>query len=395
MNMKKYTSIVILLFLLKGNIFSVPAGPPLNGTSVISLLTCSPGEELYSAFGHSAIRVHDSINKIDWVFNYGTFDFNAPNFYFKFIRGELNYQLTVEYYDNFIKFYSSNNRDVYQQVLNLDSLERQILFDYLIWNAEPANKFYLYDFFWDNCATRMRDAIVLLYKDKVRFYDKKWSYSYRQLVAPYLERSPWMRLGINLSLGMPADSIADLQTIQFLPDYVDTIFQETIIETEIPKKLISQRTHIIFSKETEKSNLYKYLNPTVVFVNIFIIILVISILEFRYKFRFHYIDSFLLYITGVLGILICFLWFGTLHRAANYNLNILWASPLNLFIAIFYYKIRSKKYTNIYLLIYSILCLLLVCIWNILPQQFDSSLIYLLLTMFVRFAGGFFYYNKK
>ncbi len=132
----------------------------LSDQVTISILTVGPGTALYDRFGHSAFRVKDSVNNIDWTFNYGTYDFNAPNFYGKFVQGQLLYSLSAGYFQGFINYYQKQNRSVREQVLNLDQEQKARLFSFLMWNAEPANKDYRYDFFYDNCATRIRDVLV-------------------------------------------------------------------------------------------------------------------------------------------------------------------------------------------------------------------------------------------
>ena len=132
----------------------------LSDRSVVSLLTCSPGTELYSIFGHCAIRIHDPVNEIDKIYNYGTFDFDSPNFYMEFIKGKLFYFLSVSNFTFFKTTYIRMNRSIYEQVVDLSMDQRQSLYQYLENNHLPENRYYLYDFFFDNCATRIRDAFV-------------------------------------------------------------------------------------------------------------------------------------------------------------------------------------------------------------------------------------------
>ncbi|MFW6275429.1 MAG: DUF4105 domain-containing protein, partial [bacterium] len=136
----------------------------LSDESEITLLTASPGDELYSVFGHSAVRVVDSINQLDMVFNYGTFDFNTPNFYLKFIRGKLLYKLSAYPTRYFILEYQSEGRALFEQTFNLTTNEKQRVYDFLMENAKPENAYYHYDFFYDNCATRIRDLVDTILK---------------------------------------------------------------------------------------------------------------------------------------------------------------------------------------------------------------------------------------
>jgi hypothetical protein len=132
----------------------------LSDQAVISLITADPGEELYSLFGHSAIRVKDTVNNQDLVFNYGTFNFNTPNFYMKFTRGKLLYMLSIQQFDRFKRSYEYEKRDLKEQILNLTQDQKQAIFQFLLWNYQPENRYYKYDFFFDNCATRIRDVFI-------------------------------------------------------------------------------------------------------------------------------------------------------------------------------------------------------------------------------------------
>ncbi len=126
----------------------------LSDQSQVSLLTMGPDQrEVYSAFWHSAIRVYDPVHQFDSVYNYGVFDFNNPNFYTDFAKGFLNYRLAVSSYQRFHGYYVYNDRSIDEQVLNLDLLQRQAIFDFLEINKLPENRYYLYDYFFDNCAT--------------------------------------------------------------------------------------------------------------------------------------------------------------------------------------------------------------------------------------------------
>ncbi|MEO5581099.1 MAG: DUF4105 domain-containing protein, partial [Saprospiraceae bacterium] len=205
---KTYVFIILITFL---SIFSYS-----RDSLQISLLSCSPGEELYSIFGHSAFRVLDFTGKRDLVFNYGTFNFREKNFYLKFMQGKLNYLLSVEPYEDFIYSYSLENRIVYEQKFNLTREQKSQLFRDLQINAQPANRAYKYDFFWDNCSTRIRDKIDHVFNQSIT-YPVRPGIPFRDYLHRYLVYSPWSRFGIDLILGMPTDAIAQTREAMFLP----------------------------------------------------------------------------------------------------------------------------------------------------------------------------------
>src|SRR5690606_22569898 len=148
-----------LFFLLFMPLLVLGQSVKLSPRAEISIITCGPGEELYSSFGHSAFRVKDPALKLDFAYNYGTFDFNKPNFYIKFAQGKLLYELSVSYFEDFVYNYKIEGRWVKEQVLNLSQDEKNQLFNFLNINAQPENKEYLYDFFFDNCSTKIRDVL--------------------------------------------------------------------------------------------------------------------------------------------------------------------------------------------------------------------------------------------
>jgi hypothetical protein len=183
--MKSY-QIISLFFLL---IIFLPAKTIaqeiiLSDTAEVSILTMGPGDVLNDSFGHSAFRVKDTNQNIDVVYNYGVYDFNTPNFYLKFAQGKLLYTLGRNNFSPFYNYYAKQNRWIKEQVLNLNSTERQDIFNFLQNNFKPENRNYKYDFFFDNCATKIRDVLVVVLKNKISYQDSvdSNSYTFRELI---------------------------------------------------------------------------------------------------------------------------------------------------------------------------------------------------------------------
>jgi hypothetical protein len=322
---RKY--LILLAFVLLNSI--TPSQAQLSPSSQVSILTCAPGDELYSIFGHSAIRVNDSINQIDLVFNYGTFDFDTPNFYLKFMRGHLNYMLSVAPYERFLFEYVYYKRSVWEQVLDLSEVEKNKLFQALVTNAEPENRNYPYHFFFDNCATRIRDMAAGYVIGGVEFDrfpvnpDEKMSY--RQAIATYLENKPWIKLGMDLLLGQPTDAMVDAQTIQFLPDYLMLQFQQSVRISD-GNQLIANTTTVL---EFDNQDSNTPIQPIVWLWIAAIVISIITWLGIKQQRSTKWLDILLFSTTGVIGLLIAFLWFFTEHTVTGSNWNILWANPLH------------------------------------------------------------------
>jgi len=332
----------ILKFLLIGAIIMLNSLSEINAQlsdeAKISILTSSPGKRLYATFGHTAIRVNDPINEIDMIFNYGTFDFNTQYFYLKFARGKLNYTLTIETFEHFYEEYKYHERSIWEQVLSLSQIEKDNLYNALIINALPENRYYLYDFFYDNCATRVRDMITNNLASPIKFHlpSHLEKLTFRNCIATYLEKSPWIKLGLDLILGKPTDSLVNENTIQFLPDYLMSSFEVTNREnSHIP--IVESTTTIYESDQYTKKSFF---SPLKILVILCLLVFLISVYDFRKNKCSKWLDILLFTTVGLLGLLIIFLWFFTNHQVTGPNWHILWANPL-LIILLFLKKYNS------------------------------------------------------
>jgi len=200
--MKKLVLLAIFSLILFPKAYSIQ----LSDEAKISLLTCSSGDEIYSYFGHSAIRINDPKSGIDYVFNYGIFSFDSPNFIWRFVKGETDYMLAGERMPSFMSAYYQEQRSVYEQVLNILPSERQFLFDALVENMKKENCVYRYRHFSDNCSTRVRDQFEKCVNHQLQYdTSKDTKLTFRQLVDQCVPGNSWNGLGIKLALGIPAD----------------------------------------------------------------------------------------------------------------------------------------------------------------------------------------------
>lgn len=353
----------------------------LSEQSRISVLTCTPGEELYSLFGHSAIRVSDSVLGIDYVFNYGTFDFNTPNFYLKFMRGELEYMLSVSHYDYFIAEYYRDGRGITEQVLKLTQQERNRLFEALSDNYRPENRAYKYHFFYDNCATRVRDIVTYNIGLTVEFPDKETysTMSFRDALAVYLINRPWTRFGLNLLLGLPTDDKLNSSTVQFLPDFLMDQFSDARVN-EDGRHLVSSTSKLMDRRTVEsKAGVF---TPAFVISILAVMVLAHTLLSRKQGKSTRVINLTLFSICSVIGLLIVFLWFFTSHSVTGPNWNILWAHPLYLLLLIpAVGNANAGKYLRI---IFAALILVLALISPFLSQQIPVVLIPIWILLIVK-----------
>ena len=358
---------------------------PLSPRAEISVITCGRGaDELYSAFGHSAIRVYDPVNRIDYAYNYGVFDFDQPNFYLNYTKGLLLFKLGVYAYPDFVNSYVYYNRWVTEQVLNLSPGQKQRIFDYLEWNALPENETYRYDYFYNNCANKVRDVFALTLGDSLHFDDSyiTTSYTIRQLTDLYLTDQPWGDLGIDICLGLPMDKKASPYEYMFLPDYVLSSFDHaTVSRGGKEEPLVKAKIPVFLNTPREPHQ--AIVHPWVVFGAILLAAIVLSAWDFRRKDVSLWFDGFLFVTTGAIGVLLLLLWTATDHQAAARNMNLLWALPTNLF---FLAVLRQKARPSLrkYFLGVAALSLILLLSWSFLPQQMNPFLVPLVAAIAVR-----------
>lgn len=362
----KHIIALVLTFLLYINTFAQQSIPKLSDASYIAVYTCAPGEQLYAQFGHSAIGVIDPKNQINIIFNYGTFSFNTPNFYLKFCAGKLLYRLSVEPLFEFINIYNHDNRQVIEQRLNLTLDQRQHLFNLLSENYQPENRYYQYDFFYDNCASRILDMLYTAFDTSLTYTntDTIPLPTLRHCIYPYLANSPWTKAGIDLALGSITDRCASKRTQAFLPDKLCDYLSGCNIDS-MP---LVNTTNIVVYPTASITKSASPLTPNIFFTIVFITILALTI--WKPKINWNIADSILFGILGFLGLVVALLWFATDHGSTVYNYNLLWASPLYL---IYIFTLKAKTATwHKWLHITLITCNIIMLIGIIIPQQFNS-----------------------
>ena len=341
----------------------------------ISLLTCSQGDELYSTFGHTAIRVIDSVSLTDIVFNYGTFEFDDPSFYSKFVRGKLNYFLSAEQFNDFKAVYEYEKRGIIEQELVLTDQEKMSIRDKLYNNIKEENKFYKYDFLFDNCTTRVRDIIfnTKKYNTTIPFVTPE-SFTFRNAIHEYLDKGNkhWSKLGIDILLGSPTDQKMNAYQGLFLPDNLMKALDSCSKQSQ--QYTVSSRT-ILKGNSTPAQNT-RFI-PLFIFTVIFggcalLLFAKNSIL----KKTSNIISRSFLFITALLGVLLIFMWAGTDHAMCKYNYNLLWALPTNIILA---FANRQSKVFRILSPITVMVLVVLLSTWLILPQQLNIALIPLIL----------------
>ncbi len=371
-------------FLLLAARVSFGQSTVLSPEAEISVLTLGPWQgQVYTAFGHSAFRVYDPVNNINAAYNYGVFDFDQPNFYLNFARGHNVYLLGVFDYPRFEYTYIYYNRYIHEQVLNLTASQKQRLFDFLQWNALPENREYLYDYFFDNCATKIPEVVLSVFGDLIQF-DGSYittDYSFRELTDLYLQQQPWGDLGIDIGLGLPIDRRATPYEYMFLPEYVERGFAHaSIMKNGIAEPLVKQ-TIITYESQPEEP-IGTTITPLALFSILFVILALISFWDIRRRKLLILIDVVLFSIVGLVGLALLLLWLATDHKAAAMNLNLLWALPTHLVVV--FALGRRRTWVMNYFLVIAIFNLALLIAWPFVPQQLHYALVPLVMGAAVR-----------
>lgn len=370
-------SIFLLLFLITSFSLFAQKDSIQNRGIQVSLLTCGAGDEIYSVFGHTAVRIVDSNSGTDIVYNYGTFDGYDDNFEINFMRGKLKYYISEETFEDFISMYQMEGRWVEEQILHTSEQEKKQIQDYLLINMQPENRAYKYDFFFDNCATRIRDIFTQTHGQAFKYPnvlpDGK-SLTFRTLINRYLAKNPWERFGINILLGSKIDQKMTNAQIMFLPDYL----QDGIEGATLNGKQFAERKNRIINetKGVQESDFTIWI--------VLIGLLLLTVLgHYTPQLRLLGVimTNLILFTTGILGLLILTMWFATDHQTCANNFNILWALPTNLF-----FIFRKKQYKYAMIAIILILISLLLHIVSI-QQMLLPEMIPLLLMLLIIFGN--------
>jgi Domain of unknown function (DUF4105) len=367
----------------------------LSDKAEISVLTIGPGSSLNDSFGHNGFRIKDIIKGTDIVFNYGVYDFETPNFYLKFAQGKLNYLIGVNYYEDFFNSYISQNRTIEEQVLNLSQNEKQTLFDYLINNYKPENRRYLYDFFYDNCATKIKDVTNIALNNTIEFNQPKdfKQQTFRGLIHSNLDRNSWGCFGIDLALGSVIDKKATSEEHMFLPKYIHEFFGNAIIK--ISGEPLVKENKVLYKKIDDSTSTNFFTSPLFLFGIIGLLILFITYKDFKNQKQSVWLDVTLFSLTGLIGIVILLLWFATDHTGTHQNYNLLWAFVLNIFVVKQLFKKKASAWLIKYLKLLVILLCLLTLHWTIGVQIFAIGLIPFLIALAVRYLYLIKYYSNR
>ena len=353
----------------------------------VSLLTCAPGSEIYSLFGHTALRYENPAKGEDWVFNYGLFSFDTPNFVYRFVKGETDYQLGVIPYRYFEGEYAMRGSSVYQQELNLTDKEKENVIRLLRENYLPANRVYRYNYFYDNCTTRARDKVEQGIEGKVVYPESEKKRSFRDIVREYTAGHEWSAFGIDLCLGSEADEPIDERKQMFSPFYMLEYARGAMIhraDTIVPfvkeEKLLldfSSKDEGVFEKDEDIS----LPSPWACALVWWVLTFVVTGLGIKNGKVYWLWDILLFGAQGLAGCIIAFLFFFSIHPTVGSNWLLLILNPLPLLYMPFMIYKAIKGKTDVFHVINTMVLLLFIILMPIVQQKFNVTVLPLALNL--------------
>lgn len=322
---------------------------PLRAEMKVSLLTSAPYEgEVYTLYGHAALRIQDEEQKLDLVFNYGLFSFSQPNFIYRFAKGETDYMLGACRYSDYIVEYQMRGSTVTEQVLNLTPDECRAIWQALEVNYQPQNRTYRYNFFFDNCATRLVRLIEQHVSGSVQYHWQPAKQTFRDMINTSTRKHPWLTFGCDLALGQPTDREATPHEMMFLPAYMKEAMASATIVCDTTERNLVRETNILPADEDTDEVTTTWLTPLVCAILLLFMLLGVVGIEWKRATYCKWADRLLFTVAGLGGCILFFLSFISEHPCTSPNWNLLWMQPLHLLVlplsfgkkcrkAIFYY----------------------------------------------------------
>jgi hypothetical protein len=361
-----------LLFLFIA-FFSWSAKAAQTDSVQVSLLTVMPRyTAIYTYFGHTALRVQDPVNHEDWVFNWGTFDFDAPNFIYRFVKGETDYFLSYTDYNRFLFAYAMANSTIIEQKLNLPSDGKAALLRLLSINMQPENLVYRYNFLFDNCTSRVRDLIESGTNNQLSYKELENPVTFRDLIHSCTAPYPWATFGIDLLVGSGSDSLIHTRQTLFLPvNLMDALDESPFVLT----------SEVILTATPEAVASHFWDSPMLVGWLVFIVCVICCIASIKNKITFRIYGAILFFIAGIAGCIVLFVMLVSYHPCTTENWNILWLNPLYFIGFAGCLFARLPRWIRWYHILNIVLLLGVLVGWCWIPQELNAADIPYILTL--------------
>lgn len=384
---------LLLLFLLP---LSAQSKVALSEEADISILICGPSHDAsFTLYGHAAIRISEPTKEIDTIFNYGLFDYSSPNFIYRFAKGKTDYKLGATTFLDYMIEYQLRGSFVTELILNLTIEEKNKIWDALLINYLPENRVYRYNFFFDNCATRLVSLIENHIDGQIIYDENQPKESFRDLITQCTQEHNWLTFGCDLALGSPTDRIATPHERMFLPEHLMTMFKTAKINQPDGNSRTLVKSVIPLAQFDSDINNYptEWVTPMLVGMLLLIIIIYVTYLGRKRKKYAAWLDITLFTIAGIAGCVLFFLSFISSHPCVFPNWSLVWLHPLHLVGALFIAVKKFAKAAYYYHFINFVALSLLLLGWFAIPQQMNTAFIPLILILWIR--SGFVVYRCK
>lgn len=361
-----------------------------------SLITCSPGQEVYALYGHTALRIQNLTTGDDLVFNYGIFSFKQPHFIWRFVRGQCDYMVVPIPWEYFTREYKERGSSIIAQVLNLTQDEVNRLYLNLVEDCKPENRQYRYNFLYNNCTTKVRDAIERCVDGHVVYPDSIPLYTHRQMLHQYTRLHPWAQEGNDILLGAAVDTVVGVRSAQFAPEYMLRYAENAYIYAEnndkrplvLEREILLQERH----REVEPEFPLSPLQAMLVLVAFAVLVVLVE----RWLNRQCWLwDAVLLLGQGLAGLLLLFMCFFSEHPAVDRNWQIWVLNPIALVALPVVVKAAYKRKKTLWHAVFFVILSTFLVFSPWMPQEFGKLVVPLALTLLTRPISYYLYYRKN
>ena len=362
----------------------------------VGLLTCEPGTEVYALYGHTAIRICNYATGEDWVFNYGLFNFRQPHFIWRFALGECDYQVGAEPFAYFAREYEARGSSVYQQTLNLTTAEKRRLWALLLENMRPENREYRYNYFYDNCTTRARDRIEESIEGEVVYPKADTVRTYREIVHQYTANYPWAELGNDLCLGAEADCPITEREEMFAPFYMLHYAEGAVIRDAAgnERPLVSDTFELVKGRGLAVQKEFP-LSPGTCAWLLFALVALLTLAERWRRVCFWWLDLVLMTCVGIMGLVLTFLFFFSIHPTVGSNWQIWVFNPIPLLAMPWVVWCGIKKRKTRYHAFNTAVLMFFIIFSFFIPQDFCVVVVPLALSLLLRSCSYVVSYRKS
>ena len=361
-----------------------------------SLITCSPGQEVYALYGHTALRLQNFTTGEDLVFNYGIFSLKQPHFIWRFVRGKCDYMVVPIPWHYFTREYEERGSSITSQVLNLEPQEVNRLYSNMLVDCKPENRQYRYNFLYNNCTTKVRDAIENCIEGRVVYPDSIPLYTYREILHQYTKDHPWAQEGNDILLGAAVDTVLSARAAMFAPEYMLRYAENAFVYADNnDKRPLVIGTEILLQRKSLGIESEFPLSPMQAMFVLLGFSLLVLLFEHWLNRQFWLWDIVLLLGQGVAGLILLFMFFFSEHPAVNSNWQIWVLNPIALIALPMVVKAAFKRKKTLWHVVFFVILSTFVVFSPWMPQEFGKIVVPLALTLLTRPISYYLYYRKN